>query len=81
LERVSRGLYVPGGQETSEHYMLALVRKRVPQGVIGLLSALRFHELGTQQPFEVWPAIPVKGWTPHAPDPADPHRPLFGCSV
>ncbi len=68
LERVSRGLYVARGWDPSEHHTLAQVGKRVPQGVICLLSALRFHELGTQQPFEVWLAIPVKGWRPHAPD-------------
>jgi predicted transcriptional regulator of viral defense system len=36
----------------------------VPRGVICLLSALRFHNLTTQNPFEVWMAIPHKAWRP-----------------
>jgi predicted transcriptional regulator of viral defense system len=36
----------------------------VPRGVICLLSALRFHELTTQNPFEVWIAIDAKAWRP-----------------
>ena len=38
--------------------------KRVPKGVVCLLSALRFHELTTQSPFEVWLAIGEKDWRP-----------------
>src|ERR1017187_4265227 len=36
----------------------AQVARRVSQGVICLLSALAFHDVGTQNPFEVWIAIP-----------------------
>jgi predicted transcriptional regulator of viral defense system len=36
----------------------------VPKGVVCLLSALRFHELTTQAPFEVWLAIGEKAWRP-----------------
>jgi predicted transcriptional regulator of viral defense system len=36
----------------------------VPRGIICLLSALRFHGLTTQAPFEVWIAIDVKAWHP-----------------
>ena len=42
----------------SEHRSLAEVTVRVPKGVVCLLSALQFHEIGTQAPFEVWFAIP-----------------------
>ncbi|MGB6847611.1 MAG: transcriptional regulator, partial [Thermoanaerobaculia bacterium] len=38
--------------------------KRVPNGVISLLSALRYHQLTTQAPFEVWIAIDVKARLP-----------------
>ncbi|WP_459864738.1 type IV toxin-antitoxin system AbiEi family antitoxin domain-containing protein [Endothiovibrio diazotrophicus] len=38
--------------------------RRTPHAVICLLSALRFHDLTTQAPFEVWLAIPNKA---HAP--------------
>ena len=45
LERVGRGLYTLAGAPPSEHRSLAEVAKRVPRGVVCLLSALRFHEL------------------------------------
>jgi predicted transcriptional regulator of viral defense system len=54
VEREGRGLYRLAGAEVSEHYSLLQAAKRVPQGVICLLSALRFHQLTTQKPFEVW---------------------------
>ncbi|RLJ17517.1 transcriptional regulator [bacterium endosymbiont of Escarpia laminata] len=64
LQRIGRGLYVLPGTNVSEHRSLAEVCKRVPKGVICLLSALRFHELTTQSPFEVWLAISGKAWRP-----------------
>ena len=36
----------------------------MPHGVVCLLSALRFHHLTTQAPFEVWLAIGGKAWLP-----------------
>ena len=36
----------------------------MPKGVVCLLSALSFHELTTQAPFEVWLAIGEKAWRP-----------------
>jgi predicted transcriptional regulator of viral defense system len=64
LHRVGRGLYVLPGSNVSEHRSLAEACKRVPKGVVCLLSALRFHELTTQAPFEVWLAIGEKAWRP-----------------
>ncbi len=64
LDRVGRGLYTLAGALPTEHRSLAEVAKRVPRGVICLLSALRFHELTTQAPFEVWLAIGQKDRTP-----------------
>lgn len=60
IERDGRGLYRLAGAEVNEHYSLLLAAKRVPNGVICLLSALRFHGLTTQKPFEVWMAIDRK---------------------
>jgi len=57
LARIGRGLYVPADAELSANAGLAQAAKRVPHGVICLLSALRFHEIGTQSPHEVWMAI------------------------
>jgi predicted transcriptional regulator of viral defense system len=38
--------------------------RRVPHGIVCLLSALRFHHLTTQNPFETWLAIDAKAWLP-----------------
>lgn len=64
LHRIGRGLYVLPEADVTEHHTLAQACKRVPQGVVCLLSALRFHELTTQAPFEVWLAIGGKAWRP-----------------
>ncbi len=54
LKRVGRGLYILSDAEISVHHTLAMASKWAPRGVIRLLSALQFHEIGTQMPFEVW---------------------------
>ena len=64
LIRVARGLYVPADAEVSSQHALALASKEVPEGVVCLLSALRFHDLGTQSPHEVWLAIHYKAAAP-----------------
>ena len=64
LERVGRGLYGLPGREVSAHGSLAEVARRVPKGVVCLLSALRFHGLSSQAPFEVWLAIENKALAP-----------------
>jgi predicted transcriptional regulator of viral defense system len=64
LERIGRGLYGLPGREISAHGSLAEVARRVPKGVVCLLSALRFHDLTTQIPFEVWLAIENKALAP-----------------
>jgi predicted transcriptional regulator of viral defense system len=57
LARISRGVYRPVDAEFSENLSLAAVTKRVPQAVFCLLTALRFHDIGTQNPSEVWLAL------------------------
>ena len=64
LERIGRGLYGLPGRPVSAHGSLAEVARRVPKGVVCLLSALRFHGLTTQAPFEVWLAIENKSIAP-----------------
>ena len=64
LEKVGRGLYTLPGAEVSEMHSLAEAAKRVPRGVVCLLSALRFHDLTTQNPFQVWLAIDVDARVP-----------------
>jgi predicted transcriptional regulator of viral defense system len=62
LERVARGLYRLPETAVTEHHSLVEAGIRVPHGVICLLSALAFHRLTTQLPFEVWIAIENKAW-------------------
>jgi predicted transcriptional regulator of viral defense system len=69
IERVSRGLYRLPGAPMSEKHHLAQAARRVPAGVLCLLSALRFHGLTTQNPFEVWMAIDRKAWRPRVEHP------------
>lgn len=64
LERAGRGLYRRPGARVTQHHTLAEVAKRIPNGVICLLSALRYHGLTTQSPHEVWVAIDHKAWAP-----------------
>jgi predicted transcriptional regulator of viral defense system len=57
LVRTGRGLYVPAEAAPTENRTLAEVCTRIPHGVVCLLSALQFHGLTTQLPFEVWLAV------------------------
>ena len=58
LHRLGRGLYGLPDAEITEHQTLIEVCQRVPKAVLCLLSALQFHEIGTQLPHEVWIALP-----------------------
>lgn len=58
IERVSYGLYQSSDGDFTEMQSFLEIAARVPQGVLCLLSALRFHGLTTQNPFEVWLAVP-----------------------
>jgi predicted transcriptional regulator of viral defense system len=65
IERVGRGIYrLSGDAEVSENQTLIEVATRVPAGVVCLLSALRFHRITTQNPHEVWLALPAHAWRP-----------------
>lgn len=64
LERAGRGLYRIPGAVVSENSSLAEVCRRAPAAVVCLLSALRFHDLTTQNPFEVWVALGPKSHVP-----------------
>jgi predicted transcriptional regulator of viral defense system len=57
LERVARGRYRLPGAPITEHHGLVLVAAAVPKAVICLISALSFHQIGTQLPHEVWIAL------------------------
>ncbi len=57
LVQPARGVYAVTGHEPTLHHSLAMVSKRIPRGVVCLLSALAYHEIGTQLPSVVWLAI------------------------
>lgn len=69
IERVGWGLYRDPDTPQSEGADLAEAARLVPGGVVCLLSALRFHGLTTQNPFEVWMAIDRKAWRPQVDHP------------
>ncbi len=64
IVRIQRGLYMLRPGPETEHISLLQVAKGVPGGVICLLTALRFHEIGTQEPYQVWMAIGRKAKKP-----------------
>jgi predicted transcriptional regulator of viral defense system len=64
LVRVARGLYAAAGYQSTEHAALVMVSKRAPSTLFCLLTALRYHDLTTQSPSEVWIAIDNKGHPP-----------------
>ena len=67
LRRVTRGIYT-----LADHYPIleafAEVMRSAPQSVICLLSALQFHEITTQMPFETWVAIEPNASKPKVPN-------------
>jgi predicted transcriptional regulator of viral defense system len=69
LIRTGRGLYTRADADFTAHHSLAAAGMRVPHGVICLLSALQFHGIGTQAPFEVWMAIDNHARRPNSDSP------------
>lgn len=70
-EQISHGLYRLVEGEITEHIGLVAVQKKIPDGIICLLSALQFYGIGTQLPRETWIAI-----DPWARKPKDPGFPI-----
>jgi predicted transcriptional regulator of viral defense system len=64
LSKIGRGLYALPDRPFSENGTLAEVSAKSRQGVVCLISALRFHQLTTQQSSEIWLAIPHKAHPP-----------------
>ena len=62
--RAGRGLYQLPGSELDLESTLAEASKRVPKGVICMISALAYHQLTDQMPRKVWMAIGAKAWEP-----------------
>lgn len=64
LIRLSRGVYHHPETELDENLSLSEVAARIPHAVITLLSALQFHQVGTQQPHAVWILLKQNAATP-----------------
>ena len=58
IEQLSRGLFRLADAPPLANPDLVTVARRVPRGVICLISVLALHDLGTQIPHEVWLAVP-----------------------
>jgi predicted transcriptional regulator of viral defense system len=69
LEPLSRGLYRLSGMPSMENPDLVTVSKRVPGGVLCLISALALHELTTQIPHEVYVALKMGARVPRLDNP------------
>jgi predicted transcriptional regulator of viral defense system len=67
LQQVGRGLYKLAGAEVASATTLAEASRIQPKGIIGLLSALQFHNLTTQTPQAVWMLLGPKDWAPTNP--------------
>lgn len=57
LERISRGVYRLTDSPPLSNPDFILVAKRIPKGVICLLSALSFHDITTHIPHEIYIAL------------------------
>jgi len=62
--RLARGIYQLRDAPLDINHSLAEASKRVPRGVICLVSALAFHVLTDQLPRKIWMAIGEKDWAP-----------------
>ena len=69
VHQLSRGLYQLPDAAIDTHHTLAETAKRVPKGVICLVSALAYHELTDTIPRSVWMAIGPKDRRPRATQP------------
>ena len=70
LVKVTRGVYRSPDASDTLHLGLAQAAKAAPNGVVCLLSALRFHEIGTQLPRQVWMALDRRAAKPRVARPA-----------
>ncbi len=64
VNHLARGLYQLPDAMLDANHSLAEAAKRVPRGVVCLVSALAYHDLTDQLPRAVWMAIGTKAWMP-----------------
>lgn len=68
VSRVGRGLYRRRDAPLTELETVAAVSKRIPGGIICLLTALHLHGIGTQAPRDVWIAVDRRARKPQVTD-------------
>lgn len=66
IVQAGRGLYQWSGRPFGENITMVQAVTMVPTSVVCLLTALRYHGLGTSNPAEVWLAIDRKARLPKA---------------
>ncbi len=64
LWQPGRGLYTATDSPIEAHQSLAEVTARCPKGIVCLLSALRYHELTSEDPSEVYLMLPQHSRAP-----------------
>jgi predicted transcriptional regulator of viral defense system len=57
VQRIGRGIYARPDLEPESHHSLVEAQMIVDNGVVCVLSALSYHEIGTQTPRRVWIAV------------------------
>ena len=68
VENFGHGLYRLTEVPATELETIAMVAAAVPNSVVCLLTALQFHDIGTQTPHEIWIALDRKARKPaHSP--------------
>jgi predicted transcriptional regulator of viral defense system len=70
LRKTHRGLYTTNDAPIDAYVSLAEVAARSPRAVVCLLSALRFHELTTENPSDVYVMLPVGTQRPRITNPS-----------
>jgi predicted transcriptional regulator of viral defense system len=68
VDQIGHGLYRYHAVEPTELETVATICARVPNAIVCLLSALAIHDIGTQQPPEVWIALDRKARKPRFDD-------------
>ena len=67
VENLGNGLYRLSEVEPTEVETIAMVAAAIPNAVMCLLTALSFHDIGTQSPHETWIALDRKARKPAHP--------------
>lgn len=71
LLQIARGLFTHPDAEITEERPYAEAAKQVPRGVVCLISALAFHEIGTRMPPSIWMALDrANTWEPEVTAPS-----------